>query len=374
MFSQGLEHLRIVVRIHSLDDEENNNVKNSNDEQHNTPDKTKDGIGKGRSSLASNLSPPIPTSAGHMKAEVLYISETTLQLNTRETEAAPCTIISQKMTFDQVIKATDAELKIELDALMNKMISERHNCCIMRFIPRHEIEVALFYDALVMYFDKRLQQEKFRLQHCKLQCMDITNLMLGKEKLPEEGFILRATLAPNKQSNANDGKKYLRNTRNKFRNSGDLLLWLLNEYRSKLNDINGHEKLILTLSIRDNKYKVFNVKLYLFNIYINMMDREERNHWHKYMEHIGEGCQGEVCEYIHSGLTVSLSNHIDGSASDYGLLLFDIPTGSAFTSETIDILQMAHSVVTNRLNIRRKRNLKNKQQKQVCKLSKLGSN
>uniref|UniRef100_A0A1B0G9A8 Uncharacterized protein n=1 Tax=Glossina morsitans morsitans TaxID=37546 RepID=A0A1B0G9A8_GLOMM len=350
MPSKLLNHLRVVVQVNAPEEDEYNN----NNSNNNVGGSVKTCCSERRYSggeITSSTSPPIPTSGGHMQANVLVINETTLQLNVRETEAGPQTNISHKMSFDQVSFTSVDVVREELHQAVGELILERQNICIMRFAAKHEIEVAIFFDTLIMFVEKRLQQEKYKLQYCKLEGNDISTMLPGKSAMPsEQGFSIRGTNLIGPMDSYVGGSKCLRNTKNQFRNTHELLLWLLNEYRSKLNEITGHEKLVFNFSITNGKHQTFQVKLYLFNIYLNMMSIEDREHWHKYMQHVGEGCQGGDCEFMHNGLTLSISPHIDAEASKNSLLLFEVPTDLKMAHETVDMLQLAYAVVRSRKN------------------------
>ncbi|KAL9900897.1 uncharacterized protein ACN427_007880 [Glossina fuscipes fuscipes] len=344
MPSKLLNHLRVVVQVNAPEEDDYNNNNNVAGSVKTCSERKYSG-----GEITSSTSPPIPTSGGHMQANVLVINETTLQLNVRETEAGPQTNISHKMSFDQVSFTSVDVVREELHHVIGELILERQNICIMRFAVKHEIEVAIFFDTLIMFVEKRLQQEKYKLQYCKLEGNDISTILPGKSAMPsEQGFSIRGTNLIGPMDTYVGGSKCLRNTKNQFRNTHELLLWLLNEYRSKLNEITGHEKLVFNFSITNGKHQTFQVKLYLFNIYLNMMSTEDRDHWHKYMQHVGEGCQGGDCDFMHNGLTLSISPHIDAEASKNSLLLFDVPTDLKMAHETVDMLQLAYAVVRSR--------------------------
>ncbi|XP_037810860.1 uncharacterized protein LOC119603063 [Lucilia sericata] len=291
------------------------------------------------------------------KAEVLLIDDKSLQLNllSIEEDDGPFTNISHKMHFDHVSHSTVEMIKCELAIVMDDLLVKHKNTCIMRFATKQEMDITIFFDLFITFLNKRIYHQKYKLQYIKLECVDIAGSVGNKKNAPsEKGFTMKANLAglgDNSDDDYNNNDKTFRlkrNSTNEFRSTRDLLLWLLNEYNYKFADNKGHEKLQFTFSLVDHHQNLFKVKLSLFNIYLDLMSADDRNHWHQFMDHMGEGCQGLDCNFIHSGLTISLSGHIEGIASLNTLLLFDVPTNIKMTADTIEMLQMAHSVIKNR--------------------------
>ncbi|XP_065372192.1 uncharacterized protein LOC135964059 [Calliphora vicina] len=361
MNAKTLNHLRVVIHINEQDLEDRNvSMRNTN---------SKCG---GKAGMKRNInghvvppSPPIRTlqslndnpGCDNTKAEVLLIDDKSLQLNLLSTEDddGPYTNISHKMHFDHVSHSTVEMIKCELAIVMDDLLLKHKNSCIMRFATKQEMDITIFFDLFITFLNKRIYHQKYKLQYVKLECLDIA-ASLGNSKNPptEKGFAMRANLAglgDNSDDDCNNNDKTFRltrNAKNEFRSTRDLLMWLLNEYNYKFSDNKGHEKLLFTFSIVDHHQNLFKVKLSLFNIYLDLMNTNDRSHWHHYMDHMGEGCQGLDCNFIHSGLTISLSGHIEGISSQNTLLLFDVPTNIKMTADTIEMLQMAHSVITNR--------------------------
>lgn len=357
MSSKCLNHLRVVLHINEPDVEiENTSFQNISFKWDAEPGKKRY---KSRHVPAVPPSSPIRTSESlndnpgcdNMKAEVLLIDETSLQLNliTTEEDDGPFTNISHKMHFDHVSHSSINMIKYELAIVMDDLLLKHKNSCIMRFVTKPEMDITIFFDLFITFLNKRIYHQKYKLQYIKLECVGIA--ASSKKMFNQKFFTINGDIAGacDDDCNNNDATFRLsRNAKTEFRSTRDLLLWLLKEYRFKFSDNKGHEKLQFKFSIVDHHQNLFKVKLSLFNIFLDLMNTEDRNHWHHYMDHVGEGCQGLDCNFMHSGLTISLSGHIEGIASQNTLLLFDVPTDNKMTAETIDMLQMAHSVIKNR--------------------------
>lgn len=365
MSVKTLNHLRVVVHINEHDHEERNNATYStnNSGHYNKPTQKRN---TSREMLVRN-SPPIRTlhtlsdnsGCDNMMAEVLVIDEKSLQLNLISTEEDdfPSTNISHKMHFDHVSQATVEMIKGEMAIVMDDLLLKHKNSCIMRFTAKQEMDLNVFFDLFVTFLTKRIYHQKYILQYVKLECLDIAASVANSKNSPtEKGFAMRGNLAGlgdhsdddcNNNNNSNC-HRYSKHIKNEFYSTRELLLWLVNEYSFKCTDNKGHEKLLFTFSLEDHHKNLFKVKLSLFNIYLDLMTAEDRSHWHHYMDHMGEGCQGIDCNFMHTGLTISLSAHIEGIASQTTLLLFDVPTDITMTADTIEMLQMAHSVIKNR--------------------------
>lgn len=292
----------------------------------------------------------------NMKAEVLIIDDKCLQLNllSNEEDDVPYTNISHKMYFDFVSHSTVELSKRELAIVMDDLLLKHVNSTIIRFSNKHETDIVIFLDLLITFLKKRIYYQKYKLQYVKLECRDIGASLGNIGSQPtEQGLRMRADLAEDNISdddcnNNNVHIRYTNTARNKFQSTRDLLCWLVKQYRYRFSDNQGHEKLLFTFALTDHHHNSFEVKLTLFNIYTDLMNTEDRNHWRHYMDHIGDGCKGQDCNFVHSGLTICLSNHMEGVTNQNTLLMFHIPTDIEMCTDTTEVLQMAHAVVQNR--------------------------
>lgn len=363
MGPETLNHLRVVVHINEHDHEERNNTTYNTNNSTRHCSKSNQKHNMSREMIVRN-SPPIRTlhtlsdnsGCNNMMADIIVIDEKSLQLNLISTEEDdfPSTNISHKMHFDNVSQATVELIKCEMAIVMDDLLLKHKNCSIMRFVSKQEMDLNIFFDLFVTFLTKRIYHQKYKLQYVKLECLDIAaSMMNSQNSVSEMGFAMRANLTDlrdhsDDDCNNNNYHRFGKTIKNEFYSTRELLLWLINEYNYKCTDNKDHEKLLFTFSLVDNHKNLFKVKLSLFNIYLDLMNTEDRSHWHHYMDHLGEGCQGLDCNFVHTGLSISLSGHIEGIASQSTLLLFDIPTDITMTADTIEMLQMAHSVIKNR--------------------------
>lgn len=364
MTTNSFNHLRVVVHINDGDNDERNCHNNKNKTFTNSYRTC--GTGQKDNIAGQMVAKPAPhitspkneTVECNTKTEVLLLDDKTLQLNLLSTDKeGPYTNISHKMHFDHVSHDTKDMIKLELAIVMDELLLKRNNVSIIRFFTEQEMDIKIFFELLVIFLDKRIYHQKYKLQYVKLECLDIAASKENSKNPPrEKSFSIKANLAgldtsdeDNLNNNNNNATfEMSKNDQNDFRSTKDLLIWLLNEYLQTFNDKKCHEKLKFTFSIIDHQQNLFKVKLFLFNINLNLMNIEDRNHWHRYMDHLNKGCEGLDCNFIHSNLTISLSGHIEGVSSKNTLLLFDVPTDITMATDTIEILQMADTVVNNR--------------------------
>lgn len=373
MSQKSLEHLRVIVQINKPEennDELNNNNNNNHSMNSSNNNNTSTHNCSGAETMVNRLSPvagqfktqeehkrrtsssnspPLPTIGGHMKTEVIILDEKTIKLNVRDSQVSPYTMVSQKMQFDRVnyIENNDV-IREELENLMNELIINKKSCCIIRVTCQHDMSIVLFYDRLIDQFDRKLQSisrshHQYKLQQCQLECEEIT---LGNE------CEISIYDNNNNQECGNSCKAALSPCKNYFRKTGEMLLWLLNEHRLKSQTSNSHEILTFTfiINVGDNRNKghFITLKLHLFNIYCSMMLPEERIKWPNFMKNIGRGCcLCTNCNYHYSKLFMKLLPHLDRKTRQFGLCLFQVPNEhyKLHIEDTIDMLQMAHSIV-----------------------------
>ena len=354
MNTKNLDHLRIVVHINDEDVRDRDEIYYKlNYFCENDIDRN---ILKPVAVPPVSIRPLNSTGCENMKAEVLLIDDKCLQLNllSNEEDDVPYTNISHKMYFDFVSHSTVELSKRELAIVMDDLLLKHVNSTIIRFSNKQETDIIIFLDLLISFLKKRIYYQKYQLKHVKLECRDIGATMGNTGSQPaEQGLTMRADMADNNNNiddcNNNNVQHHFANTStNKFQYTRDLLYWLVKQYRYRFADNQGHEKLLFTFALNDHHHNAFDVKLTLFNIYTDLMKTEDRNHWRHYMDHIGDGCKGQDCNFVHSGLTICLSNHMEGIINQNTLLMFHVPTDIEMCTETTEVLQMAHAVMQNR--------------------------
>ena len=354
MNAKNLNHLRIVVHIDDEDIRDRDEIYYKlnyfceNDIERN--------ILKSVAVPNVSIRPTNSTDCENMKAEVLLIDDKCLQLNllSNEEDDVPYTNISHKMYFDFVSHSTVELSKRELAIVMDDLLLKHVSSTIIRFSNKQETDIIIFLDLLISFLKKRIYYQKYQLKYVKLECRDIGATMGNTGSQPaEQGLTIRADMADDNNNiddciNNNNVHYFTNTSINKFQHTRDLLNWLVKQYRYRFADNQGHEKLLFTFALKDHHHNAFKVKLTLFNIYTDLMKTEDRNHWRHYMDHIGDGCKGQDCNFVHSGLTICLSNHMEGIINQNTLLIFHVPTDIEMCTETTEVLQMAHAVMQNR--------------------------
>lgn len=253
----------------------------------------------------------------NLKADVEVLDEKTLLLSIKNKLQSNR---KQEMHFDHVGTQSDTRTSVEISSLVDQLLVQCHNCCLLKFSPMKVTQAPFICNQLENEIEKRLQMLRATISSIRIEYFDV-------QKYHMINLISDVTK-----------KKRRPNIQNDFANILELHKWFQKDYITLWATGLGHDCLDVHFTFSDINHRTHKVKLSLFNVYLSKMDLDTKNALCDFFRNLGS-----VRSIKHCLLTDCLKEYFNNKKAWRTWMIFDVPLLKFNGNTTYDMLQLANA-------------------------------